>query len=296
MRTDQLAWVQPDGAAFPITGQPDLDVHWALGVDGRFMPPVDLISDRIPGQAGARLREVQVREREVTLPLTVFGPDETGLRERVRQLLRQFDPTRGPGVLRCTSVDGTMRELPCTYRQGLQGREFAGDTGVRWQRMVLVLEAHDPFWQDTNPTEVSYTVASRAPFLSSQFLPMRLTSDTLLGRQTLTNDGDRTAYPVFTIRGPANSFTLANETTGEELTYEAPLAAGEVLTIDTRPFQRTVHLADGTNRYAQLAHGSGVPQVLWHLPSGANTVRLDLTGSTSASYVTVSFRRLWLAP
>lgn len=292
MNKDKLAWVQPDGAAFVITGQPDLDVHWALGVDGRFMPPVELVTDRIPGQPGARLREVQVREREVTLPLTVFGTDEVTLRQRVRELLRQFDPTRGPGILRSTAVDGTMRELPCTYKHGLQGREFAGETGRRWQRMVLVLEAHDPFWQDTNPTEVSYTVASRAPFLSAQFLPMRLTSDTLLGEQLLTNNGDRTAYPVFTIVGPADSFTLTNDTTGEELTYEAPLAIGEVLTIDTRPFRRTVRLGDGTNRYAQLALGS----TLWHLQPGPNTVRLDLTGSTDDSYVTVSFRQLWLAP
>lgn len=292
MKKDKLAWVQPDGAAFVLTGQPDLDVHWSLGVDGRFMPPVDLITDRIPGQAGARLREVQVREREVTLPLTVFGPDEAGLRDRVRRLLREFDPTRGPGILRCTAVDGTMRELECTYREGLQGREFAGETGTRWQRMVLVLEAHAPFWQDTEPTDLTYRAASQGAFLSASFLPLKITSDTLLGEQTLTNDGDQVAYPVFTVVGPADSFTLANDTTGQSLTYEAPLAAGEVLTIDTRPFRKTVRLADGTNRYAQLAIGSA----LWTLPPGPSTIRLDLTGSTEASYVTVSFRRLWLAP
>lgn len=292
MRTDKLAWVQPDGAAIVLTAQPDLDVHWALGVDGRFMPPVDLIKDRIPGQAGARLREVQVGEREVTLPVTVFGAGEEGLRDRVRQLLREFDPTRGPGILRCTAVDGTMRELECTYKDGLRGREFAGETGVRWQRMVLVLEAHAPFWQDTNPTDLTYRAASSGPFLSAQFLPVKLTSDTLLGTQVLTNDGDRDAFPVFTVRGPATRFTLANDTTGQSLTYEAALADGDVLTIDTRPFRKTVRLANGTNRYDQLAIGGA----LWSLPPGPSSIRLDLTGSTAASFVTVSFRRLWLAP
>lgn len=292
MNTDRLTWVQPDGTAFPLTKQPDLDVHWALGVEGRYMPPVELQSDVIPGVAGARLRDVRVQSREVTLPLTVFGADEAGLRQRVRSLLRQFDPTRGPGTLRCTSPDGKQRELVCTYKQGLEGREYAGETGRRWQRMVLVLEAHAPFWQDTNATSLTYRAASQGAFLSAAFLPLKLTSDTLLGEQQLNNDGDQEAYPVFTIVGPATSFTLANDTTGEWLTYEAPLAAGQVLTIDTRPRYKTVRLGDGTNRYAQLAIGSA----LWSLPPGVSTIRLDLTGSTEASYVTVSFRRLWLAP
>lgn len=292
MRTDKLVWVQADGAAFPLTGQPDLDVHWALGVDGRFMPPVELLEDEVPEQAGTRPRGVKVKPRDVVLPITVFGADEEGLRDRVRRLLREFDPTRGAGRLRCTAVDGTMREVVATYSDGMTGKEFAGETGVRWQRLVLVLHAHAPYWQDTDPTDLTYRAASQGAFLSAQFLPVKLTSDTLLGEQTLTNDGDRTAHPVFTVRGPATSFTLANDTTGESFTYEAPLADGEVLTIDTRPFVRTVRTADGTNRYAQLSIGS----VLWHLPPGPSTIRLDLEGSTEASYVTVSFRRLWLAP
>lgn len=292
MRTDKLVWVQADGAAFTLTEQPDLDVHWALGVDGRFMPPVELLDDEVPEQDGSRPRGVKVKAREVTLPLTVFGADEAGLRARVRLLMRQFDPTRGAGVLRCTAVDGTMRELVCTYSDGMTGKEFAGETGVRWQRLLLVLRAHAPYWQDTAPTDLTYRTAAQGAFLSAAFLPVKLTGDTLLGTQTLTNDGDRTAYPVFTIRGPAASFTLANDTTGESFTYEAALADGEVLTIDTRPFVRTVRLENGTNRYAQLSIGS----VLWHLPPGPSSIRLDLVGSTAASFVTVSFRRLWLAP
>lgn len=292
MRTDTLAWVQADGAAIVLTKQPDLEVHWRLGVDGRFMPPVELVTDRIPGQAGAQLREVQVREREVTLPLTVFGADEAGLRTRVRKLLREFDPLRGAGILRCTSADGTMRELVCTYKTGLQGREFGDNTGARWQRMVLVLEAHAPYWRDTNPTDLTYRTAAQRAFLSATFLPLALTGDALLGSQRLTNDGDRDAFPIFTIRGPAARFTLANDTTGQSLTYEAALAAGEVLTIDTRPFRKTVRTAAGVNRYDQLALGSS----LWALPPGPSNIRLDLTGSTVESFVTVSFRRLWLAP
>lgn len=292
MKTDKLVWVQADGVAFPLTGQPDLDVHWALGVDGRFMPPVELLDDEVPGQAGTRSRGVKVKARDVVLPVTVFGPDEAGLRARIRLLMRQFDPTRGAGILRCTAVDGTMRELVCTYDDGMQGKEFAGETGVRWQRLVLILRAHAPYWQDTAANDLTYRAASQGAFLSAQFLPVVLTSDALLGTQSLTNDGDRTAYPVFTIRGPATSFTLANDTTGESFTYEAPLADGEVLTIDTRPFVRTVRLANGTNRFAQLAIGS----VLWWLPPGVSNIRLTLQGSTAASFVTVSFRRLWLAP
>lgn len=292
MNTDTLVWVTPDGAAFPLTGQPDVDVHWALGVQGRFMPPVSIVEDTVPQQIGTRLRAIQVGPRDVELPLTVFGADEVALRTRIRQLVRQFDPTRGDGYLQSTAADGTMRRLKCRYTEGLAGTESRDDTGRTWQRFVLVLHAADPLWEDTAPNDTTYTTASIGSFLSTSFLPVKLTGDALLGDQTVTNDGDLDAYPVFTVRGPATSFTLENVTTGQRITYEAALADGQVLTIDTRPYVRSVRTADGVNRYASLSLDS----VLWHLPPGPSSIRLTLTGSTEASFVTISYRRLWLAP
>lgn len=295
MRTDALAWVQPDGAAILLTGQTDIDVHWALGVQGRFMPPVNLVEDTVPFQVGTRLRAVMVGARDVELPLTVFGADELGLRTRVRSLLRQFDPTRGDGYLQVTAPDGTMRRLKCRYSGGLSGQESRDDTGRTWQRFVLVLHAAEPLWEDTTAGATTYSTATAGAFLGSPFLratPPLLTGDALLGTRTITNDGDLPAYPVFTVRGPATSFVLRNVTTGEAITYSAALAAGDVLTIDTRPYVRSVKTADGVNRYANLSTDT----VLWQLGTGATSVDLNLTGSTTASFVTISYRRLWLMP
>lgn len=292
MRTDTLAWVDAAGVAFPLTGQPDLDVHWALGVTGRFMPPVSVVEDEVYEQPGTRLRTVRVGARDVTLPITVIGDGEAAVRQRIRSLLRAFNPVRGDGILRCTSVDGTMRELRCRYVQGMEGKEGRDEFGRDFQRLVLVLHASEPFWTDTTATEATYTVGDTTPMLSAQFFPgPNLTSDTVLGQQTITNDGDLDAFPVYTIGGPATSVTITNDTTGERVVFGAALAAGDVLTIDTRPFRKTVTV-NGANRYADLSLDS----VLFALPPGSTSVRLDLPGSTDATYATVSYRRTWLGP
>lgn len=293
MRTDTLAWIDADGAATPLTGQPDMDVHWALGVEGRFMPPVAYTEDAVYEQPGTRLRSVRMGARDVTLPITVIGDDEQQVRSKVRSLLRQFNPVRGDGTLRATSPDGTMRDLRCRYVQGMEGLEARDNMGRSFLRMVLVLHASSPFWTDTAASETTYTVGGTPPFLNSAWLGSRwLTSDTVLGRQVITNDGDLDAYPVFTVAGPANSVTITNDTTGERIAYEAALLAGEVLTIDTRPFVKTVTREDGSNRYASLSLDS----VLFSLPPGSSTVLLDVPGSTVDTYAVVSYRRTWLSP
>lgn len=294
MKTDALVWVEPDGTAFPLTGQDDLDVHWALGVEGRFMPPITLSEDVVFDQPGTRVRNVQVGPRDVTLPITVIGADETAVRQRIRALLRSFDPTRGEGRLRATAPDGVMREVVCRYTDGLEGKEGRDDFGQQFQRLVLVLHASDPYWRDADPTEQTYSTGTPKAFLGDPFLggDGMVTADTIIGSQTIQNDGDLPAYPVFTVAGPASSFTLTNNTTGERIRYEAAVAAGEVLVIDTRPFRKSVLRSDGTNLYVNLSLDS----TLWALVRGPNAVTLDLLNSTTATYVTVSYQRTWLGP
>jgi hypothetical protein len=292
MRTDTLDYVAPDGTVTRLTGQPDLDVHWALGVTGRFMPPINRVEDRLFGQAGARLRAVRVDAREVNLPLTVIGTNELAVRAKLRALIRTLNPQRGDGRLRVTAVDGTVRELTCRYSDGMEGRESRSDTGAVFQRAVLVLRAADPYWYDTDQQSQTYRAGQAGMFFASPFFGLRLSSESVFGSQVVANDGDVETWPVWTVHGPCTSITLSNDTTGETISLPITLTATQTVTIDTRPFRKTVRRDDGTNLYGSLSATSS----LWALPLGDSTVTISLPGATADSYVTLNYARRWLTP
>lgn len=292
MKTDTLAFVAPDGTVTPLTGQPDLDVHWALGVTGRFMPPITRVEDQVYGQAGGRLRAVRVGARDVNLPLTVIGVDELAVRGKLRSLIRLLNPQRGDGRLRVTAADGTVRELTCRYSEGMEGRESRSDSGQVFQRTVLVLRAADPYWYDVEQQSQTYTAGQAGMFFASPFFGLRLSSESVFGSQVVTNDGDVETWPVWTIHGPCTSITLSNDTTGETINLPIALTAEQTVTVDTRPFRKTVRRDDGTNLYGSLS----VMSSLWSLPLGDSTVTISLPGATVDSYVTLNYARRWLTP
>lgn len=290
MNTDLLSFIAPDGVETVLTRQPDLDVHWALGVTGRFMPPIDRVEDTVFGQAGTRLRAVNVGARDVSLPLTVIGGDEVAVRTKLRALIRTLNPQRGDGRLRVTAADGTVREMVCRYSEGMEGEESRDDTGKVFQRAVLVLRAADPYWYDTTAQSQTYNLGPIRTFFP--ILPLRLASESIFGSQVVTNDGDVETWPVWTVHGPCTSISLSNDTTGETINLPITLTATQTVTIDTRPFRKTVRRDDGINLYGSLTPTSS----LWSLPLGGSTVTISLPGATGDSYVTLNYARRWLTP
>jgi phage-related protein len=282
-----VSWVDPDGAVTPLSDQGSARVSYELG--GRFMPPVSFIEDDVPRQDGARLREVRVAPREVVVPIAVVGADQTEVRTTLRSLMRAFNPKRGNGKLRVTAPDGTVRDLTCRYSQGLEIEEKF-EKFVGWQRAVVVLRAVDPYWYDTAATSTTYTVETPEPFFP--IFPLKLNSDTVLGTQTIDNTGDVEAFPVWTVHGPCTSITLSNSTTGQTIDLPVALTAAQTVTIDTRPFRKTVSRDDGTNLYGSLSTSSS----LWVLPVGLSTIVAELPGATVDSYVTLTYSRRWLSP
>lgn len=283
---DSLTWIDSAGISTELSDQETLDLQW--NITGRFMPPVDLVEDDVPEQDGSRPRLVRVRPRDVALGLTVTGEDPEQLRTLLRQLVRTFNPRRGAGMLRATRPDGSARELTCTYKGGLELQE-GFENIVGWQRAVLVLRAHDPYWYDQTPTSVTYSVTAPQPF----FPDLALNSDTILGTQIVPNDGDVDAWPIWTVHGPASRFTATNQTTGKLLDVVTALTSEQTLIVDTRPFRKTVRRDDGTNLYAAASQpGSS----LWPLEEGDNQILIELPGAGPESYVTLTYARRHLTP
>jgi hypothetical protein len=283
-----VTFIAADGTAHPLMAD-DLEVEF--GLEGRFMPPVESVIEQVPGQPGGRRRQTTFGVREVVVPLEVLSASQAALRVRLRELVRAFDPTRGDALLRTTAPDGAVRQIGCRYASGMElveDRDLIGNV----QRAAVVFTATDPFWYDTDPLTSTFTTGAAPNFLGSPFLPIRLSSDRILGEQTVRNDGDVETWPVWTVHGPATSILLRNVTTGQVIDLPIALTATQSVVIDTRPFRKTVRRDDGTNLYGSLTATSA----LWALGQGATVIRTEVPGSTTDTFVSLVFARRWLSP
>lgn len=284
--SELIEWVDAGGVLSPLSGQPDIEVLW--GVEGRFMPPVRFISDGIPFEDGESLRSVTFEPRDVLLPIRIHSSSEIELRSRLRALVAAFNPKAGNGQLRVTGPDGATRLLTCRYSGGLELSESEGQAGVNWQRFVAALRAFDPYWYDAATNVQSFTTGTTSTFFP--MFPLRLSSSEVFADATVQNDGDVEAWPVWTITGPGSDPVLRNLTSGKTLALDVDLLDGESITIDTRPRQKTITKSDGTNGFSTLTATSS----LWPLLDGPNSVRVELSGASAASAVTITFHKRYL--
>jgi len=110
------------------------------------------------------------------------------------------------------------------------------------------------------------------------------------GTATATNDGTRTAFPLFVISRiggtSANLRQLRNETDGKELLFNYNLLDGETLTIDLRPTRKSVVSNFFGPRTDAILAGSDFGE--WSLLPGANQVTCfvdEVGGPTMFSFL-----------
>lgn len=285
---DKIFWVDAKGTEQRLSLHPNFKV--LKGMNGRFMPPVALIEEEVPFIQGSRLREVKVKARDVDIPLMIQGNSEVDLRNKVRDALRMFNPLKGDGKLRSVSVDGSQRELTCRYSGGFEGKEDNNTKGDTWQTLVLVFRAFDPFWYDTSTNVQTFQIGEPATFFP--FFPLRLSSSTVFSDTTVDNTGDVETWPEWIVTGPGENIVLRNLTTGEITHLETSIQEGESITIDTRPFHKTVTKNDGTNLFYTLSDDSS----LWTLQEGKNSIRLEMSNATEESNIQLSYRNCYWGP
>jgi phage-related protein len=282
MPSEQFYWIDANGNETALSGSPNFDI--LVGPTGRFMPPIDLVEQQVPFQAGTRLKQTYVKSRDIDLPLGITGVSKSDLRTQTRNLLNMFNPLLGDGQLKIIAEDGSQRLINCRYSSGLEIQE----TGLLWQNVIIVLKAFDPYWYDPNPIVQTFTVGTPATFFP--ILPMRLTSSTVFADTTINNEGDVESWPTWIITGPGDTIYIRNLTTGEFININYTLQPGETIYIDTRLGKKTVTLGDGTNLYPNLSSDSS----LWALQSGNNQIRIEMQNSQVASSVQLSYQnRYW---
>lgn len=289
MPDQAFGWVDADGTLTALRVGNGIAVGEA--VTGRFGPSMRFTLETVPLQPGQRFRQVQHGLADLSIPVVFYPATATALRALLRDWAHRLDPVRGDGALRVTAPGGDQREIICRYSDGLE-RLVEDDVSDLYghARAVLHFVTEQPYWQDASDTVQSWTLlSSLATFFP--FFPLRLSGSEVFADATVTNDGNVEAWPVWTIGGPGSSPILRNLTTGDMLSLPVTLLAGESVTIDTRPGAKTVTKQDGTSLFGSLAS----PPALWPLAQGSNSIRIEMSGATSVSSVTLTWRRRWLS-
>lgn len=293
MAAEQFAWVDATGASHRLDSNID-GVSIVESVAGRMMPVSRRTDEVVPLQPGQRLRSILHDQRDVTLGLLFQAATATAIRTLLRTWLARFDATRGDGSLVVTDPAGAQRELTCRYMSGLelvedsQSRDPSGA-----QLAVVTFTANDPYWADTTDSTQIWTSGGGASTFFPIF-PLSLGASQTFGTSTVTNAGDVPTFPVWIIAGPGSDLVLTNLTSGRVLEWAGTLGAAEYLIIDTRPGSqsatpKSVIKNDGSNQFGSLTSYD-----FWPLEPDANTISIELAGSTGSSQVTADWRARYL--
>lgn len=109
----------------------------------------------------------------------------------------------------------------------VEGVAPAGAVGVRPVMTWPQVPPGGPVWVGRSVLYVP------APGASGLAWPLEFGTPGSTGALSVTNAGDAPAHPVIEFRGPVERPSLTKTGTGETLEYDLPLAAGDVLTVDT---------------------------------------------------------------
>lgn len=207
--------------------------------------------------------------REFDLPVMVRAQTREALLERIDEIMTAL--AQGGGTLTLTD-GGRSRELHNVYlREGFDSDGFEGVEGVTAAKGVLTFLAADPFWYDSEATELVFESGAEIVTFFP-FFPLRLVTSNTLDSFTFNNPGVQ-SWPTWTVRGPGGMLSIENVTTEKRIVFSSlSLGESDVLTIDTRPGAKTILLNDeNAYRYLDIPASS-----LWPIEHGTNILRVGM--------------------
>ena len=285
---EQVTWTSARGEVFDLTDADGGYVVLGEGTRGLRSVSYELATAKYAGLDGEVVQSIRASSNAPTLGVLLQAEDEDAFRSRVRVLRNAMRPQAGLGVLTVRTEDGEARTLTCYCVGGFEGDESLEVSHPgRWWKLALKFLApapYGPWWEGPEQT-VSFGLQAPANFFPAP--PFTLAPSTIQGAFSLDlSDCDAPVYPTWTIAGPGSALVLANVTTGRSIQVTTPLTAAESLVIDTRPGFQSVRKGDGTNVMAAV----GSDPALWPLVEDVNDISVQLTGATTASRLTATYK------
>ncbi|MEU3351299.1 phage tail family protein [Streptomyces sp. NPDC037389] len=286
-----------EGEEIPLTSFTDRrwpGILLQAGATGLDTPPFELHADSSPNLDGSMFRSARAAAREVMLPVYLYGVDRRSLKELKRKLISALNPTRGYCVLKFVEADSQVRKLYCYYKAGMEGNEAADNAGFRWIKYGIQLTAFDPYFYADDLRVAEWTFNQGKAFLRKKeaFFPVPLSRGSMADQSIpVLNPGEVDAWPVWEIRGPVRGFTFTSPD-GQSFGITAPangadtVAAGRVLTVDTRPGRKTLTDDQGKNYWPLLDASPS----LWPVQPGRSSVGVSLTAGSGPASLKLTLR------
>ena len=230
------------------------------------IPPAEVRIENSAGDGGV-FRHVKRGVRNLDLPITILGTDRVDVQAKLRRLGKLTQNNSGSLTLRANYSDGDSLDLKTYYTGGAEG-QWGSDAGLVWARWTLSLSAPQPYWQSTTVEQFTVTRGATGRGLLPQLSKLRVSSSQALGAILINNTGDVPMYPTYKVLGPIDDL-LVRSGSGEAFSFNADLAAGEVIYINTETGE--VYDEDDVNRYDIL---NAAPK-LFRIPVGESTVFIE---------------------
>jgi hypothetical protein len=210
-----------------------------------------------------------------------LGADRADTETKLRRLANILRNSSGAARLTATYDTGDIYFLDVYYTGGGE-TSFGSDGGLTYARWVVTVQAPIPYWTSAVPQTFSVVQSGTGRGLLPQLTKLKLTSSQAIGTVTVNNtQGDVPSFPTWQVYGPLDSLSVSSGSLG--FTYNAAVAVGETLTIDT--YAGTVVNGSGVNKYSNL----GSAPKLFTIPPGTSSVSIAGVGATTATVISCTY-------
>jgi hypothetical protein len=290
-----IAYIDPDGNSWNLSDRTMAGGYVCSGITG--IEGVPVAFQTIPLLDGTAVPSLYIPQPgSIAMGLLVgrpavssFADDENAYYALLDAVARGFLTRRNelpaPGYIQIQRPDGSTRQIAVYTISGLDTPE----TDIHYTSYAFTFQTPDPYWTDLVQQSLLFQVNNAAGILP--LLPIALAASSVIGSATILNGGNALAYPTWTITGPGTP-TIQNITTGRQWSLNAPVPAGQVIQVTTKPgTQYAVNITTSANIWDSLVLSS--LRDLWSLVSGNNQVALNMAGSTVATKIAVSWTNRW---
>ena len=255
-------------------------------IDGVSNIPVTIENQKSPKQDGSTYIDNMLESRAISIEgviVTRNNPNEV-LKCR-RKMQRVLNPKIGEVIITYYHED-MVKEIKGIVENTPVFPSGEGNKGIYYQKYLLHLLCHQPFWLDTyyESREMSYIMGGLKFRL---FLPTSF-SDRGFKRKAV-NEGDVSTPVTIEFRGPAINPTVTNLTTGEFIKVNRELGEDDILTVSTAFGEKYVRI-NGENAF----HYIDLESVFWSLVPGLNVLSYKSNNDSINTRVTVKWRNKYV--
>ncbi|MDG4792704.1 hypothetical protein [Micromonospora sp. WMMD1082] len=250
-----------------------------------------------PREDGVMMGDDYRGNRVVTLELGVFGATEAAARTTLAGLSRAW---RGDTIRRTPRVAAELRTRNAGRERAVFGRprRFAVEENEAQEGVLLVgatFETVDDLFYATTETVRTVTLAPPLGGGLTGVLGSPLTTTATSDRSAVLDvGGELPAWPVLQIRGPITNPVV--EILGRwRVELRTTIAVGRTVTVDPRPWSRSVLLNGGGSVAGALTRTS--PRLAdMTIPPGRHEVAFRGTDETGTSSVRIAWRDAHASP